>query len=62
MSTALPYHGRLCIFGQCPKGKPECTVPGCGAQPFLQLYEDFEISPRVFVEKPCVLLYESPKM
>lgn len=52
------YQGRLCIFGQCPKGKPECRVPGCGAQPFLQLYEDFEIHQRVFAEGPCVVLFE----
>lgn len=52
------YRGRLCIFGQCPKGKPECRVPGCGAAPFLQLYEDFEINPRVFSERPCVVLFE----
>ena len=52
------YRGRLCIFGQCPKGKPECEVSGCGAQPFLQLYEDFEISPRVFADQPCVVLFE----
>lgn len=52
------YRGRLCIFGQCPKGKPECRVPGCGAQPFLQLYEDFEIHPRIFAEQPCVVLFE----
>lgn len=52
------YHGRLCCFGQCPKGKPECQVPGCGAQSFLQLYEDFEINPRVFAERPCVVLFE----
>lgn len=52
------YRGRLCIFGQCPKGKPECRVPGCGAQAFLQLYEDFEIRPRVFAERPCVVLFE----
>jgi len=52
------YRGRLCIFGQCPKGKPECKVPGCGSQPFLQLYEGFEIHPRVFAERPCVVLFE----
>ena len=51
------YRGRLCIFGQCPKGKQDCQVPGCGAQPFLQLYEDFEINPRVFSEQPCVVLF-----
>ena len=52
------YLGRLCTFGQCPKGKPECQVPGCGAQPFLQLYQDFEIHPRVFAERPCEVLFE----
>lgn len=36
------YRGNLCHYGQCPKGKPECEVAGCGAQPFLRLYEDFE--------------------
>jgi len=52
------HRGRLCTYGQCPKGKPECRVPGCGAQPFLQLYEKFEIHPRVFVEQPCVVMFE----
>jgi hypothetical protein len=36
------YRGNLCHYGQCPKGKRECEVAGCGAQPFLQLYEDFK--------------------
>ncbi len=54
------YRGRLCSFGQCPKGKPECAVPGCGAQPFLQLYQNFEINPGVFVKQPRVVLYQTP--
>ena len=37
------FRGNLCHYGQCPKGKPECAVPGCGAQPFLQLYEGFRL-------------------
>lgn len=57
-SATNHYRGRLCTFGQCPKGKRECEVPGCGAQPFLQLYEDFEIHPRVFTERPSVVLFE----
>lgn len=52
------YRGHLCTYGQCPKGKPECRVSGCGTQPFLQLYEDFEINPRVFAERPCAVLFE----
>jgi hypothetical protein len=35
------YLGRLCTFGACPKGKPECLVPGCGATPFLRQHGDF---------------------
>ena len=35
------YLGRLCCFGQCPKGKKECRVGGCGAAPFLHRHEDF---------------------
>jgi hypothetical protein len=54
------YRGHLCTYGQCPKGKPACRVPGCGAQAFLQLYEDFELNARVFAERPCVVLFERP--
>lgn len=36
------YLGRLCHFNQCPKGKRECLVPGCGDLPFLQQHVDFE--------------------
>ena len=35
------YLGRLCMFNQCPKGKRECLVEGCGSTPFLQLHQDF---------------------
>jgi hypothetical protein len=28
------YLGRLCSFNQCPKGKMDCLVPGCGEIPF----------------------------
>jgi len=28
-----------------PKGKRECRVPGCGAAPFLQLFEGFHMDP-----------------
>lgn len=36
------YLGRLCRFNQCPKGKPACFVPGCGAVPFNRRFPDFE--------------------
>lgn len=35
------YLGRLCSFSQCPKGKPDCLVPGCGTIPFNKRIEDF---------------------
>jgi hypothetical protein len=35
------YLGRLCNFNACPKGKPECRVPGCGAVPFNKCVDGF---------------------
>jgi len=35
------YLGRLCNFNTCPKGKPQCEVPGCGAIPFNKRVEGF---------------------
>jgi hypothetical protein len=36
------YIGRLCNFNACPKGKPDCAVPGCGAVPFNKVVAGFE--------------------
>ena len=35
------YLGRLCKFNACPKGRPECRVPGCGATPFNKVVDGF---------------------
>ena len=35
------YLGRLCKFNQCPKGKRDCLVPGCGAIPFNKIVDGF---------------------
>ena len=35
------YLGRLCSFAQCPKGKNECRVAGCGATRLLRQHEGF---------------------
>ncbi len=51
------YRGNLCHFGQCPKGKPECDVAGCGAQPFLRLYADFDFNPRAPFGPHAVVLF-----
>ena len=39
------YLGRLCNFSECPKGKKDCLVPGCGAIAFNRIFAGF--SPRV---------------
>lgn len=35
------YLGRLCSFNQCPKGKRDCLVPGCGAIAFNKVIDGF---------------------
>jgi hypothetical protein len=35
------YLGRLCKFSQCPKGKLDCLVPGCGEIAFNKRVADF---------------------
>lgn len=35
------YLGRLCKFNACPKDKPQCRVPGCGAIPFNKRVDGF---------------------
>ncbi|MGH7035208.1 MAG: hypothetical protein ACREFL_15860 [Stellaceae bacterium] len=35
------YLGRLCNFSACPKDKPQCRVPGCGAVPFNKRVDGF---------------------
>jgi hypothetical protein len=35
------YLGRLCALNACPKGKPQCFTPGCGAVPFNKVIVGF---------------------
>jgi hypothetical protein len=35
------YLGRLCTYNACPKGKPDCQVPGCGAIAFNKIVDGF---------------------
>ncbi|QQS12997.1 MAG: hypothetical protein IPK81_01620 [Rhodospirillales bacterium] len=39
------YLGRLCSFASCPKDKPPCRVPGCGAIAFNKRVPDFAPDP-----------------
>lgn len=35
------YLGRLYNFNECPKGKPDCLIPGCGAIAFNKVVDGF---------------------
>jgi predicted nucleotidyltransferase len=50
------YRGRLCTYGQCPKGKVECLTPGCGRELFLKQHQDFVLAPDALAT--AVPLYE----
>jgi len=54
------YRGRLCSYGQCPKGKPECEAAGCGAQPFLQQIEEFRFDHTSLYHDWVVTLFARP--
>ena len=50
------YLGRLCSYNQCPKGKPECRVAGCGLTPLLRQHEDFRLSMSALLPDRSVIL------
>lgn len=52
------YRGRLCSFGVCPKGKPECLVPGCGQALFLRQHERFALDPNALEPGCTILLFD----
>lgn len=52
------YLGRLCRFSHCPKGKPECLVPGCGADRFLRQHQGFKWRPESLAEVRMVRLFD----
>lgn len=51
------YLGRLCPFNQCPKGKPDCLVLGCGAIPFNKRIADFTPSSDLLAPASYTMLY-----
>jgi hypothetical protein len=52
------YLGRLCTFAQCPKGKRECLVPGCGRAPFLRQHAEFTLWRDALDEDRIMRLYD----
>ena len=51
------YLGRLCTFGTCPKDKPACQVPGCGATAFLRQHEAFVLAADALAPGRSVTLF-----
>jgi hypothetical protein len=51
------YLGRLCAFNACPKDKPQCAVPGCGAIPFNKRVEDFVPHADLLASASYAMLY-----
>lgn len=52
------YLGRLCHFGECPKGKPECLVKDCDASKFLRQIEGFAFDPDALSAAKAITLFE----
>lgn len=51
------YLGRLCKFNECPKGKPDCLVPGCGSIPFNRKIAEFEPYSDILCGSENAILY-----
>lgn len=52
------YLGRLCSFSQCPKGKRDCLVPGCGAIPFNKRIAEFKPHTDLLAPAKHAMLYK----
>jgi hypothetical protein len=52
------YIGNLCLFGNCPKGKQDCYVAGCGEPAFLQVYEKFKLKKDALTAEKSVVLFD----
>ena len=51
------YLGRLCHYGRCPKDKPDCYTPGCGAIPFNKKVLNFRLYPDILARVEDAMLY-----
>lgn len=51
------YLGRLCNYSECPKGKPKCLVPGCGAIAFNKQVEGFTPNADLLASATYATLY-----
>jgi len=51
------YLGRLCSYNQCPKGKPNCLVPGCGEIRFNKRVVEFMAHADLLAPAQYAMLY-----
>lgn len=52
------YLGMVCHFNQCPKGKPECHVPGCGSLKHVRILPWFKFKPHRLNQHNSLVLLE----
>jgi hypothetical protein len=52
------YLGRLCNFSECPKGKAECRVPGCGVVPFNKCVDGFVPHADLLASASYAMIYQ----
>ena len=52
------YLGMVCHYNQCPKHKPACQVPGCGASKFVQVLPWFKLKPQRLNTHNSQVLFE----
>jgi hypothetical protein len=52
------YLGRLCSYNQCPKDKPNCSVPGCGTIRFNKRVVNFIPHADLLAPAQYAMLYE----
>jgi hypothetical protein len=52
------YLGRLCHFNECPKGKRNCMVTGCGTIAFNKRFPDFTPHDDLLAPAEYAMLYK----
>ena len=55
------YLGRLCRYNQCPKGKRDCLVPGCGDIPFNKRVDAFRPYADILAPAAHAMLFQRPQ-
>lgn len=52
------YRGMVCHYATCPKQKPECYEPGCGAVKFVRQFRGDNFDPSIMMRSETVTLFE----